>query len=101
MKIMFAVLASLLVFTTSATADETMTMIEATTASGDLVKLDPNGRWEFVDSEKAKQAATVAKQFPENRGCPAGAQGQFFGIGKCIMPGDKEFNRGSLGGKGR
>ena len=101
MKLLFAVLASLFVFSVSAIADESITTIEATTASGDAVKLHPNGRWEFVDSEKAKQAATIAKEFPENRGCPAGAQGQFFGIGKCIMPGDKEFNRGSLSGKGR
>jgi hypothetical protein len=32
--------------------------------------------------------------------CPPGSQGGFFGT-RCIPPGDKDFNRGSLSGKGR
>ncbi len=75
--------------------------IQATTVSGDQVILHPNGRWEFVDSKKALEAAKVAKQYPENQGCPAGTQGGLFGLGRCIAPGDKDFNRGSLSGKGR
>jgi hypothetical protein len=70
--------------------------VEATTATGDRVLLHPNGRWEYVDQKKAEQARTVAQQYPENRGCPPGAQGGFFGFGRCIMPGDKDYNRGSL-----
>ena len=70
--------------------------VEATTAGGDKVLLHPNGRWEYVDQKKAEQARAVAQQYPENQGCPAGSQGGLFGIGRCIMPGDKDYNRGSL-----
>ena len=70
--------------------------IEATTGTGDRVMLHPNGRWEFVDEKKAEAARVVAKQFPENQGCPPGSQGGLLGFGRCIMPGDKDFNRGSL-----
>ena len=70
--------------------------IEATTPSGDRVLLHPNGRWEYVDQSKAEQARAVARQYPENQGCPPGSQGGIFGIGRCIPPGDKDYNRGSL-----
>lgn len=70
--------------------------VEATTATGDKVLLHPNGRWEYVDQKKAAEARAVAKQYPENQGCPPGSQGQFFGVGRCIPPGDKDYNRGSL-----
>lgn len=72
--------------------------IEATTANGDKVILSPNGRWEYVDTQKASSAAKIAKEYPENQGCPPGAQGGWFGT-KCIMPGDKAFNRRSRIGK--
>ncbi|HWT28061.1 MAG TPA: hypothetical protein VN084_01010 [Methylophilaceae bacterium] len=75
--------------------------IQATTANGDAVILHPNGRWEFIDTKKAAEAKVVADQFPENQVCPPGAQGKFLGIGRCIPVGDKDFNRGSLSGKGR
>lgn len=101
MKKIFFVLTCMLIFATPVTADETATTIEATTKDGDTVKLHPNGRWEFVDARKAEKAAAVAQQFPENQVCPPGAQGKFLGFGRCILPGDKEFNRGSLSGKGR
>lgn len=101
MKILFAALSCFLMLTSPAFADESVTTIEATTTSGDLVKLHPNGRWEFVDVKKAEQAALVAKQFPENQVCPPNSQGRFLGFGRCIPPGDKDFNRGSLSGKGR
>ena len=70
--------------------------VEATTATGDKVLLHPNGRWEYVDQNKAEQARTVARQYPENQGCPPGSQGGLFGVGRCIPPGDKDYNRGSL-----
>jgi hypothetical protein len=70
--------------------------VEATTAAGDKVLLHPNGRWEYVDQKKAEQARTVAQQYPENQGCPPGSQGNFFGVGRCIAPGDKDYNRGTL-----
>jgi hypothetical protein len=70
--------------------------IEVTTPAGDKVLLHPNGRWEYVDQKKAGEAKAVAQQYPENQGCPPGSQGQFFGVGRCIAPGDKDYNRGSL-----
>jgi hypothetical protein len=82
-------------------AAEIPTPINATTANGDSVVLHPNGRWEFVDTKKAAEAKEVAKQFPENQGCPPGTQGGLLGMGRCIPIGDKDYNRGSLSGKGR
>ena len=71
-------------------------VVEATTASGAKVLLHPNGRWEYVDARKAAEARKVAEEFPENQGCPPGAQGGLFGIGRCIKPGDRDYNRGTL-----
>jgi hypothetical protein len=79
---------------------DTAEKIEATTSKGDKVILLPNGRWEFVEAQKAAAAAEVAKQYPENQGCPPGAQGGHFGS-RCVLVGDKDFNRPSLSGKGR
>lgn len=101
MKTTLPLLTCLLLIVTPVLADETASTIEATTSKGDLVKLHPNGRWEFVDNEKAQKAAALAQTYPENQVCPPGAQGKFLGFGRCILPGDKEFNRGSLSGKGR
>lgn len=86
---MFAVVALL----PAAVAQE---LIEATTASGEKVRLHPNGRWEYLDAQKAAAAKTVADQYPENQLRPQAAQGCMFGIGRCIMPGDKDYNRGTL-----
>lgn len=71
-------------------------LIEATTVSGEKVRLHPNGRWEYVDAQKAAAAKVVADQYPENQLRPQAAQGCLFGIGRCIMPGDKDYNRGTL-----
>ena len=79
-----------------ASGADTRGSVEATTATGDKVLLHPNGRWEYVDQKKAEEASAVARQYPENQGCPPGSQGQFFGVGRCIPPGDKDYNRGSL-----
>ena len=70
--------------------------LEATTASGEKVRLLPNGRWEYVDTQKAVAAKVVADQYPENKLRPMDAQGCLFGVGRCIMPGDKDYNRGTL-----
>jgi hypothetical protein len=101
MKTIFAVLMLCTLFSTSVLAEESPAPIKATTANGDPVILHPNGRWEFVDTKKAAEAHEVAKQFPENQGCPPGTQGGLLGLGRCIPIGDKDYNRGSLGGKGR
>ena len=85
----------------TAMAEEVSPGIQAVTSSGDAVVLHPNGRWEFVDTKKAAQAKEIAQQFPENQGCPSSMQGGFLGYGRCIPKGDKDYNRGSLSGKGR
>lgn len=77
------------------------TPVEATTAQGDAVRLYPNGRWEYVDAAKAAKAQELAAAYPENRTRPVEAQGGVFGVGRTLMPGDKDYNRGSLSGKGR
>jgi hypothetical protein len=92
------VLALFLLSATISFAAETSNTIEATTANGDKVILKPNGRWQYIDTGKAAEAAKVAKEFPENQGCPPGSQGGWFGT-KCILPGDKAFNRKSRIGK--
>ena len=91
-----AMMVTALAGTAAHAADADRNPIEATTSSGDRVLLHPNGRWEFVDEKKAEAARVVAKTFPENQGCPPGSQGGLLGFGRCIMPGDKDFNRGSL-----
>lgn len=80
-------------------ADLDRTPIEATTADGQSVRLFPNGRWEFVDTAKAAAAQKVAAEYPENKARPAEAQGGLFGVGRTLMPGDKDYNRGSLNPK--
>ncbi|MGI9142195.1 MAG: hypothetical protein ACR2IJ_03290 [Fluviibacter sp.] len=75
------------------------TPIAGKTAAGEDVLLFPNGRWEYVNTKKAEEAKKVAEKFPENKVCPAGSQGGLFGFGRCIMPGDKDYNRRSLSGK--
>jgi len=82
-------------------ADEPGKELQAVTPSGDQVILHPNGHWEFIDTKKAAEAREVAKQFPENQGCPLGTQGGYLGLGRCIPIGDKDYNRGSMSGKGR
>jgi len=99
-NVFFSMLLTLLV-TMPALAEEIGSDIETTTPNGDKVVLHPNGRWEFKDVKKAVQAAEVAKQYPENQGCPPGTQGGFLGFGRCVPIGDKDFNRGSMSGKGR
>ncbi len=49
-------------------------LIEATTASGEKVRLHPNGRWEYLDAQKAVAAKTVVDQSGESA-TPAGRPG--------------------------
>jgi hypothetical protein len=76
-------------------------VLEARTAAGEAVRLLPNGRWEFVDPTRQAEAKKVADTHPENDLRPAKAQGGLLGIGRMVMPGDPDYNRGSLSGKGR
>lgn len=74
--------------------------VEAVTADGQPVRLYPNGRWEYVDAEKAAAAQKVAAEYPENKTRPLDSQGIMIGgVGRVIMPGDKDYNRGSLNPK--
>lgn len=75
-------------------------VIEATTASGDKVELMPDGRWRFVDQAKQAEAKKVADTYPQNHLRPEGAQGGWFGT-RTILPGDKDYNRGTLNPKMR
>jgi hypothetical protein len=93
-------LLALCVAATVATAAETeldRTPVEATTVKGEKVRLYPNGRWEYVNTQKQAEAQKVAEQYPENKTRPMDAQGCWLGFGRCVMPGDKDYNRGSLG----
>ncbi len=86
--------------TAGATAAELdRTPVEAVTVNGEKVRLFPNGRWEYVDAAKAAAAQQAAASYPENQTRPEGAQGGLFGVGRIIMPGDKDYNRGSLNPK--
>ena len=90
--------------------------IEATTPAGERILLYPDGRWEYADpAKRADSPQPVAPAAAAATGsaaanpiaaaaagrCPPEAQGHLFYIGRCVMPGDKEYNRGSLSGKGR
>lgn len=76
------------------------TPLEALTVNGEKVRLFPNGRWEFVDAAKAAAAQKQAADYPENKTRPIEAQGGLFGgFGRVIMPGDKDYNRGSMNPK--
>lgn len=78
------------------------TPLEAATADGQKVRLFPNGRWVFVDPAKAAAAQKLAAEYPENKTRPVEAQGGLFGgFGRSVMPGDKDYNRGSLNPKTR
>jgi hypothetical protein len=79
---------------------EPRTAIEAVTAEGDKVRLFADGRWEYVDpAKRAAMPAPAPAPTSQNAqaNCPPGWQGGLFGIGRCIPPGDPQYNRGSLG----
>jgi hypothetical protein len=80
-------------------ADLDRTPVEATTVKGEKVMLHPTGKWEFVDAAKAAEARKVAEQFPENKVRPVDAQGGWMPGTRTLMPGDKDYNRGSLNRK--
>jgi hypothetical protein len=69
--------------------------LEATTSTGEKVKLFPNGRWEYANEQKAavqRQAAAAETQRERS------SEGGWFGTRK-IYEGDKDYNRGSLNPK--
>lgn len=84
----------------AAFAEEAPADIQATTANGDVVILHPDGQWEYADKKKASAAQEVARKLNNKVECPVNSQGTLLGFGRCIRKGDKEYNRGSLSGKG-
>ncbi len=74
--------------------------IEALTSSGEKVILHATGKWEFVNTQKAATAKEIAIKLDPAANCPPGSQGTFFGFGRCILPGDKDYQTGSRSGKG-
>ena len=81
-------------------AEEVHPDIEAKTTAGETVILHANGKWEFVNTEKAAQAKEIAIKLDPSANCPPGSQGMFLGLGRCILPGDKDYQTGSRSGKG-
>jgi len=70
--------------------------IEAVTANGEKVRLFGNGRWEFANEQKAVvQRQAVEADLARERS----SQGGFFGMGRRLYEGDKDYNRGSLNPK--
>lgn len=68
-------------------------VLDAVTAGGEKVKLHPDGRWEYADPVKAEpqKRARDAEAERERSG-----QGGWFGIGRKVYEGDKDYNRGTL-----
>ena len=79
-------------FAANALAQEST--IEATTATGEKVRLLPSGRWEYADPKKAEPQRKAREVETERERT---AQGGWLGFGRKIYEGDKDYNRGSLG----
>jgi hypothetical protein len=91
--------------------------VEATTPTGEKIRLYPDGRWEYADPAKraanpapaaapgaataSPQAAAPAVAASPAGACPPDSQGHLLWVGRCVLPGDRDYNRGSLSGKGR
>lgn len=71
--------------------------VEATTSTGEKVRLFANGRWEYANAQKAAvQREAVEAETARERS----AQGGLLG-GRRIYEGDKDYNRGTLNPKMR
>lgn len=86
------------------------TAIEATTTAGERVRLLPDGRWEWVDGNKAalqkSERDTAAKHQDEQRQAELKRErnaqgGGLLGLGRTVYAGDKDYNRGTLNPKMR
>ena len=67
--------------------------IDAITANGEKVKLHADGRWEYADPVKAEPQRKAREAELERE---RNSQGGWFGIGRTVQPGDKDYNRGTL-----
>ena len=86
------------------------TPIEAVTPTGEKVRLLPDGRWEWVDGQKAAvqrtERAVEVKRQQDVREAELkrerAAQGSgLLGLGRTIYEGDRDYNRGTLNPKMR
>jgi hypothetical protein len=84
--------------------------IEAVTPTGEKVRLLPDGRWEWVDGQKAAvqrtERAVEAKRQQDVREAElkrerAAQGGGLLGLGRTIYEGDRDYNRGTLNPKMR
>lgn len=84
----------------NAFADDAHPDVDAKTSTGESVILHANGKWEYVNTQKAAKAKEIAIKLDPSANCPSGSQGMFLGLGRCILPGDKDYQTGSRSGKG-
>lgn len=84
--------------------------MDAVTSGGEKVRLLPDGRWEWVDGQKAalqrRQREDEAKRQDEVRQVElrrerAAQGGGQLGLGRTLYEGDRDYNRGSLNPKMR
>ncbi len=108
MKLTTLAAIGLLLAAATASAQQPAGPVEATTATGEKIRLMPDGKWEYVEGQKAAEQRTeravVAKKQEEAQKVEndreRNAQGfSMFGLGRKIYPGDPDFNRGSLNPK--
>ena len=79
-------------------------VVEATTANGEKVRLLPDGRWEWVEPQKAAVQQQQRREEDEQRQAELRRErsaqgGGVIGIGRTLYEGDKDYNRGSLNPK--
>ncbi len=85
-------------------------VLEATTSAGDRVRLLPDGRWEWVDGNKAalqrSEREVANRRQDEQRQAELKRErnaqgGGLLGLGRTLYEGDKDYNRGTLNPKMR
>ena len=85
-------------------------VIDATTSAGERVRLLPDGRWEWVEGNKAalqrSQRELAARLKDEQRQAELKRErnaqgGGLLGLGRTVYEGDKDYNRGTLNPKMR
>ena len=86
------------------------TVLEATTSAGDRVRLLPDGRWEWIDGNKAalqrSEREVATRREDEQRQTELKRErsaqgGGLLGLGRTVYEGDKDYNRGTLNPKMR
>ena len=86
------------------------TVLEATTSAGERVRLLPDGRWEWIDGNKAalqrSEREVATRRQDEQRQAELKRErnaqgGGLLGLGRTVYEGDKDYNRGTLNPKMR